>query len=137
MQRIRAALDERRGARLLKVSAAKVSGVRRTMRPGLIFASLILSAGHGRTHRTKGGLKMPLLRVWLEGEDDPEVDRLLVHLRTTDDGEPVRDEAVLGLCGDFDDEDNRYPFVLMPDGTLDFGAYLKKQQKKILALSLG
>ena len=36
MDRIRAALDERRGARLLKVSAAKVSGVRRTTRPGLI-----------------------------------------------------------------------------------------------------
>ena len=73
---------------------------------------------------------MPLLRVWLEGEDDPEVDRLLVHLRTTDDGEPVRDEAGPGLCGDFDDEDNRYPFVLMPDGTLDFGAYLKKQKRR-------
>ena len=37
---------------------------------------------------------------------------------------------VLGLCGDFDDEDNRYPFVLMPDGTLDFGAYLKKQKRR-------
>ena len=57
---------------------------------------------------------MPLLRVWLEGEDDPEVDRLLVHLRTTDDGEPVRDEAVPGLCGDFDQEDNRYPLVRRP-----------------------
>ena len=36
----------------------------------------------------------------------------------------------LGLCGDFDDEDNRYPFVLMPDGTLDFGTYLNRQPKR-------
>jgi hypothetical protein len=34
------------------------------------------------------------------------------------------------LCGDFSDEDNRYPFMLMPDGTLDFGAYLKKQKRR-------
>ena len=73
---------------------------------------------------------MPLLRVWLEGVDYPETDPLLIQLHMTDDGDPVRDEAILGLCGDFYDGDNRYPFVLMPNGTLHFGAYLKKQKRR-------
>jgi hypothetical protein len=80
---------------------------------------------------------MPLLRVWLEGVDHPEIDPLLMHLRITEDGHPFRDEAVLGICGDLESEDDRYPFALLPDCTLDFGTYVTNKKKRFWRFQWG
>ena len=70
---------------------------------------------------------MPVVRIVLEDVDDPEADRLLMQLRVDGDGRALRHESVFGVCGNLTDGGNRYPFVLMPDGTLDFGTFVKNE----------